>query len=123
MIMEPVVVEGVEVNKFGKYLDRTLFERSTDVIYEAIEEAGMGKEDIDMAIVANGVGAITTGQVSVLEQSILQPAGFRGIPIYNLDNACAGSSSALSLAMSSLQSGAAKRVLILGVEKMFTEDR
>jgi acetyl-CoA acetyltransferase len=76
-----------------------------------------------MAFVANSVAGTITGQVSLVGQSILRPLGFSGIPTFNVDNACAGSSSAVNLAMHALMSGAADTVLVVGAEKMFAPDR
>lgn len=121
--MSGVVVAGVSTTRFGKYLDQTLTEIARPAVMDALEDAGMEIADIDMAFVANSVAAITTGQVSVVGQSVLRPLGFAGIPVFNVDNACAGSSSCVNLAMHALTSGAADTVLVLGVEKMYAPNR
>jgi acetyl-CoA acetyltransferase len=66
---------------------------------------------------------VVTGQVSVVGQVVLSGVGINGIPVFNIDNACAGSSSALNLAQQAIRAGAAKNVLVVGVEKMYSDDR
>jgi acetyl-CoA acetyltransferase len=104
-------------------VDSTLTEVARPAVQQALDDADLGIADIDLAFVANSVSAMTTGQVSVVGQSVLRPLGFSAIPVFNIDNACAGSSSAVNLAINALRSGAADTVLVLGVEKMYATDR
>ena len=104
-------------------MDRSLKELAGHAIREAIGEARVGIDQIDVAFVANALSAITTGQVSIVGQVVLSDAGINGIPVYNIDNACAGSSSALNLAVQAIRAGDAERVLVVGVEKMYSNDR
>jgi acetyl-CoA acetyltransferase len=48
----------------------------------------------------------------------LRHAGFRGVPIINVENACASSSSALHVACLAVEAGAVDVALALGVEKL-----
>ena len=121
--MSEVAIVGVGTTRFGKFIDIPLPALASEAIDEALADAGLGIEDIEMAFVANAVASITTGQVSVVGQSVLRPLGFAGIPVFNVDNACAGSSSSVSLAVQALRSGAATTVLVVGVEKMYSADR
>lgn len=121
--MSSVAVSGVATMKFGKYLEVPLPELARPAVEAALRDAQMEQGDIDMAFIANSVAAVITGQVSVVGQSLLRPLGFSEIPVFNVDNACAGSSSAVNLALHALRSGAAQTVLIVGAEKMFAEDR
>lgn len=116
-------ITGVGLTAFGKFQERSLKSLAGQAIEEALEDAGIGVDDIDMAFVANALSPITTGQVAVVGQVVLSAAGFGGIPVYNIDNACAGSSSALNLAVQAIRAGAARNVLVVGVEKMYSSDR
>jgi acetyl-CoA acetyltransferase len=49
--------------------------------------------------------------------------GFEGIPMYNLENACASGSSAFNLAAQAIRAGEQDIVLAVGAEKMYIEDR
>jgi acetyl-CoA acetyltransferase len=111
------------MTRFGKYRDTSIKELAGRAIDAALADGELTRTDIDMAFVANAMAAITTGQVSIVGQSILRANHFAGIPVYNVDNACAGSSSALNLALHAVGCGAAQRVLVVGVEKLLAADR
>ncbi len=53
----------------------------------------------------------------------LRAMGIGGIPVVNVENACASGSTAFSLAVNFLKSGEADAALAVGVEKMFSSDR
>jgi acetyl-CoA acetyltransferase len=119
----PVALVGAGMTRFGKYPDESIKTLAAPAVQEALADAGLEPGDIEMAFVANAMAALITGQVSVLGQSVLRSLGFSGIPVYNVDNACAGGATALNLAVQAVRAGAAEAVLVLGVEKMVTGDR
>lgn len=121
--MSTAAIVGVGLTPFGRFRDRSLSELAAAVIADALADAQMAADDIDMAFVANSMAAVTTGQIAVVGQSVLRPLGYSGIPVYNIDNACAASSSALDLAIHAVESGRAEVVLVVGVEKLFGTDR
>ena len=53
----------------------------------------------------------------------LRSMGLGGIPVFNLENACASASAAFKLVVNTLRSGDADTVLALGAEKKFSPDR
>jgi acetyl-CoA acetyltransferase len=118
-----VGIVGIGMTRFGKYPERSLKSMGSEAIKGALTDARVDIADIDMAFVANSMAAIITGQAAVVGQTILREYGFEGIPVFNIDNACAGSSSALNLAVQAIRSGAANTVLVLGVEKLVTKDK
>ena len=123
MTARDVAIVGVGTTRFGKHIDRSLKSLGAEAIDCALSDAGIAATEIDMAFVANSMASIITGQVAVVGQTILRAHGFSGIPVFNVDNACAGSSSALSLAVQAIRSGSASVVLVLGVEKLMSADR
>jgi acetyl-CoA acyltransferase len=118
-----LAVVGAAMTRFGRYPEDSLKTLAGPAVLEALADAGLEPEDVDMAFVANAMASLITGQVSVLGQSVLRHLGFSGIPVYNVDNACAGGASAFNLAVHAIRAGAAEAVLVLGVEKMVTGDR
>lgn len=56
-------------------------------------------------------------------QIALRPLGIEGIPVYNLENACASASSAFNLAVQAVRSGEVEVALAIGAEKMFCADK
>ena len=116
-------VIGVGLTPFGMFLDLSLKDLAASAIQQAINDADIAAEEIDMAFVANALSAVVTGQVAVVGQVVLSAVGIQGIPVFNIDNACAGSSSALNLACMAIRAGVARNVLVVGVEKMYSNDR
>lgn len=118
-----IAIVGIGLTKFGKFADVPLKTLGGEATALALKDAGLSTDDIDMAFVANAMASIVTGEVSVVGQGILRAAGFANIPVFNIDNACAGSSSAVNLAIQAIRSGSAETVLVLGAEKLVSEDR
>jgi acetyl-CoA acetyltransferase len=114
---------GVGLTPFGKFKEKSLKDLAGEAINEALLDGGLSVDDIEMAFVANALSSVITRQVAVIGQVVLSAVGFAGIPVYNIDNACAGSSSALNLAVQAIRAGAARHVLVVGVEKMYSDDR
>ena len=56
-------------------------------------------------------------------QVMLRPLGIEGIPIFNVENACASASSALNLGWQSVATGMHDVVLCLGAEKLSHDDK
>jgi acetyl-CoA acyltransferase len=112
-------IVGVGLTPFGRFQDRSLSELAGQAIAAALADAGISASQVQAAFVANSMAAVTTGQVAVVGQAVLRPLGYSAIPVYNIDNACAASSSALDLAVQAVESGRAEVVLVVGVEKLF----
>jgi acetyl-CoA acyltransferase len=112
-------IVGVGLTPFGRFQDRSLSELAGQAIAAALVDAGISADQVQAAFVANSMAAVTTGQVAVVGQAVLRPLGYSAIPVYNIDNACAASSSALDLAVQAVESGRAQVVLVVGVEKLF----
>ena len=121
--MSDCAIVGVGLTRFAKHPQETLKTLAGAAITEALTDAGIERSEIDVAFVANAMAAITVGQVSVVGQTVLRANGFAGIPVFNIDNACASSASALHLAVHYLRSGAAGTALVVGVEKLYSEER
>jgi acetyl-CoA acyltransferase len=121
--MTQAAIVGVGMTQFGKHLERSIKDLGAEAIEVAVADAGCDLRDIEMAFMANSMASVITGQVSIVGQTILRDMGIDGIPVYNIDNACASSSSALNLAMHALAAGAADTILVVGVEKLYSADR
>jgi acetyl-CoA acyltransferase len=118
-----IAIVGSAVTRFGKYLDDSLEVLGGRAIAGALADADIEASDIDMVFAANSMAAVTTGQVSVVGQCVLRANGFSGVPVFNIDNACASSSSALALAVHAIRAGAADTALVFGAEKLYARDR
>jgi sterol carrier protein 2 len=78
----------------------------------ALDDAGLGYDQIQQAYVGYVYGDSTCGQRA------LYPVGMTGVPIINVNNNCSTGSTALFLARQAIASGALDCVLALGFEQM-----
>ncbi|RZF63440.1 thiolase family protein [Sphingomonas populi] len=121
--MGEAFVAGVGMTPFGRHTDRTLRSLTAEAVAAALADAGASRSDIEVVFFGNvGQGAIE-GQHAVRGQTALAAAGIEGMPIINVENACASSSTALSLAVSQVAHGAVDVALVVGAEKMFVPER
>ena len=120
---EQVVIAGVGMTKFGKFHDRGLKSLAGEAVGDALKDAGLEPSDVQLAVVGNAVAGLITGQECIRGQVVLREAGIGGIPIFNVENACASGSSAFHLAWSQVMSGRVDVALALGVEKLTHPDK
>lgn len=120
--MRDVSIIGVGMTRFGKYETRTAQDLGREAVWKAMEDAHVSIKDIDIAYVANAVGQQLTELKGTIGQHVLTSAGFFGIPIINIENACSGGSTALRGAYLEVASGNCDIALALGVEKLFCGD-
>jgi acetyl-CoA acetyltransferase len=76
-----------------------------------------------MAFFSNAVAGILTGQEMIRGQVALRYTGVLGVPIVNVENACASASSAFFLAHMAVASGAVEIALAIGSEKLTHPDK
>jgi len=94
-----------------------------EAVRSALKDAGITKEELQGAWVGNAAQGVLDGQESVRGQVVLRPLGIGGIPVINVENACASSATALNGAWAMLALGEIDVALVLGMEKMYFEDR
>jgi acetyl-CoA acetyltransferase len=121
--MKDVVILGVGMTRFGKFMDRSLKNLTREVFQTVLEDAGISKEQIQAAYVGNESAGLITGQYGILGQVVLRPLGLGDISVVNTSNACASGCSALHLGYLDIASGFHDCVLTLGLEKLYTDDR
>lgn len=122
MTMRPVIA-GIGMTRFGRHEAKSLKNLAGEAVTAALGDAGLTAADLDCAFAANSVAGIITGQEAVRGQVSMKELGLGGIPIFNVENACASGSTAIHLATSYLASGAADVALVVGYEKMVHPDK
>src|SRR4051812_44015582 len=108
-------IVGVGMTRFGKLPDRSVKSLVSEAVGNALRDAGAEPNDVQAAFYANSTQGILDGQHCVRGQVALRSLGFEGIPITNLENACAGASSALHHAIAYVRAGMAEVALAVGV--------
>jgi acetyl-CoA acyltransferase len=110
-----VYVVGVGMTRFEKPGAREGWDypdMAREAATAALEDAGIGYEQVEQACVGYVYGESTAGQRAVYE------LGLTGIPVTNVNNNCSTGSTALMLARQLVEGGLAGCVLALGFEKM-----
>ncbi len=92
------------------------------VTHEALGDAGVSPHELGLVLVGNALAGRLCDQGCLRGQTWLRKAGLNDVAIINVDNSCAGGSSALHLATMVAQTQD-RPVLALGVEKMWTGSR
>ena len=118
-----VVIAGAGMTRFGKYLERGVRSLAEEAVSDALKDAGLEPKDVQTAYFANAVSGLITGQEMIRGQVALRNTGLLGIPIFNVENACASAASAFHLAWMAVASGQYDVALAVGAEKLFHEDK
>ncbi len=118
-----VYIVGASITPFGKRLDETVKSLTSQAVHGALKDAGLEKEAIQAAWFSNTRQPMLEGQNTIRGQIALRAAGIEGIPIVNIENACASGSTAVQQAMTAIRAGMVDVALVVGAEKMVYQDR
>jgi acetyl-CoA acetyltransferase len=116
-------VLGVGITPFGNHLDKGLKELAIEAIDGALRDAGLDTSAIEAAYMGNAAASVITGQVCISGQAILRTMGIGRIPVINVENACATSSTAFQQACTMVSTGVHDVVLAAGYEKLYHVDK
>jgi acetyl-CoA acetyltransferase len=118
-----VYVAGIAMTVFGRHPERSLHELAGEALQGALRDAGCATSDIGIAYYSGMTNGPLQGQIAIPGQVVFSKIGIEGIPVFNVENACASGSSAFNLAVQSLRAGTADVALALGAEKMNIADK
>lgn len=121
--MRGVSVIGVGMTPFGKFPDKGIKDLVREAVEQALQDAGIGRKHLQAAYVGNAAAGLMTGQEMIRGQVTLSALGIQGIPIFNIESACASSSSAFHLGYMAVASGMYDTVLVVGFEKLYDADK
>ncbi|MBA4367613.1 MAG: thiolase [Desulfobacterium sp.] len=116
--MENVYIIGLGMIRFNKYPDRGVRDMSHEVTRLALEDAGLEKEDLQAAFFSNTFWGMFDNQHSIRGEVALRSMGIERIPVTNVENACAGASTALHLAYTGIRARMYDVAIALGSEKI-----
>ena len=120
---QDIFILGVGMTRFGRWLDRSLKSLVAEAVTQALQDAHCQLGEIEAAYFSNTTQSIIEGQHLIRGQIALRSLGLEGIPISNVENACASGSTAIYQAINHLRAGASEVVLAVGAEKMYHADR
>jgi len=121
--MEDIYIVGVSMTPFGRHMDKSVKQLTAWAVEDALKDADCDRKWIKAAFFGNTAQGHFDRQHMIRGQVALLPIGLGGIPIYNVEGACASSSAAFNLATMQLRAGAADVVLAVGAEKMYSDDK
>jgi acetyl-CoA acetyltransferase len=121
--MDQVLIGGAAMTRFGKHLDKSARQLVEEAVSLALKDAEIEVKNIQAAYVGNAVSGLMNGQESIRAQVVLRHTGLMGVPMVNVENACASSSTALHLGQQAVVSGTYDCVLVVGYEKLYDEDK
>lgn len=120
---EEIYIAGVGMTPFGKMLDRSVKSLVSQAVSEALTDCGAEAGDIEAAFYSSTTQSVIEGQHVIAGQVALRSVGIGGIPVVNVENACASGATAIHQAVMMLRAGMADVVLAVGVEKMHHPDK
>jgi acetyl-CoA acetyltransferase len=121
--MREVAIVGAGMIKFGKYPEKGIKDLVRESVESTLADASIGSDTIEAAYVGSAAPGIMTGQEQIKAQVTLSAMGIDSIPMYNIENACASSSSAFHLAWTAVGAGLYDCALVVGFEKLYDPDK
>ena len=121
--MDNIYIVGVGMTLFGRHLDRSIESLVGEAVTNAVNDAACQKTDIQTAFFSTATQGYLQGQTLIPGQISLSKNGIEGIPVFNIENACASGSSGFHLAVQMLRGGSCDVALAVGVEKMNIADK
>jgi len=121
--MNDVRIAGTGMTRFGKFPDATIRTLAQEAVSAALADAGVTPKDVGIAFFSNAVAGLLTGQEMIRGQVALRNTGLLGIPIVNVENACASASTAFNLAVAAVASGSVDVAIAVGAEKLTHQDK
>jgi acetyl-CoA acetyltransferase len=109
-----VAILGIGQTRFTGANEISLTALGAEASRNAVQDAGIDLNDIEVVIASSAFEHPGVGQ------RVLLGLGLNGLPLVNLENACASSTAAVVEGVRWIESGAADVALIIGVEKMAT---
>jgi acetyl-CoA acetyltransferase len=110
--LRDVYVVGVGMTPFARHQEKTLVDLGSWAIRDALGDAGLPFEAVEAAWCGHVAQGSTAGQ------KVVGAVGQTGIPVMNVENACASGTTAFRGAYMQVASGLADVALALGFERM-----
>ncbi len=121
--MTDVFIAGIGMTRFTRHLERSLQDLAGEAFNQALKDSGCTKDDIQTAFYSGSTNGYLQGQDLIPGQIVLSKIGITGIPIFNIENACASGTSAFHLALQGIKAGSYNIALAIGAEKMNILDK
>ena len=121
--MSSAYIVGAGQTACGRFADASVASLAIEALDAALSDAALSPDRVDAIFFSNALSGLMTGQECVRGQVALRHSRYGGIPIVNVENACASGSTALHLACQAIDAGAYETGGVVGSEKMSHIDR
>lgn len=121
--MRDALILGIGMTRFGRHLNKSHEQLTQIAVRAALQDAGIEGREIDMAVYANVIQGVFAGEMSIPGEYALRPLGISGARSFHVEQACASSTVGLHLAIDYVRAGLAEVALVVGVEKLYSDDR
>lgn len=118
-----VYILDTSMIRFYKYPDRTLRELAQQATLPLLQRWKLKANDIDAVVFANSGWERNSGQTCIRGEVALRGIGIEGMPVINVENACAGGSTAIHVAYLKIKAEESDLVLVVGAEKIFNKNK
>lgn len=116
-------IAGAYSTSFGTHAERSLASLAHEAAIGALVDAQCSESDVDCVVFGNAAEGILSGQEMIRAQVAFSGSGLAGVPMFNVENACASGSTALHIAGAMVTSGQYGQVLVVGAEKLIRPDK
>ena len=113
-----VQIIGAGATAFGRHPSADLRTLSEEAARAAVQDAALSFADVQLVVFGNAVDGVLHGQEMIRGEVALRHTGLAGVPIVNVENACASSSSAFHVASLAVRAGEVDVALVIGTEKL-----
>lgn len=121
--MHRTVICGVGMTRFGRHADRNFKSLVREAATEALSDAGVQPGHVGVVYYSNALGGLLQGQGMSGGQHALHNTSLAGIPLINVENACASGSTALNQAWLAVASGQVDVAVAIGAERLGSADK
>jgi acetyl-CoA acetyltransferase len=121
MNTQPVAILGMGMTDMSRR-DLSPDAMAHQAVSEALGDAGIEAHQLTLVVFSNAMAGRLCDQGCIRGQSFLRKSGLGDVPVINVDNSCAGGTSAVHLGTMAARANDGP-VLVVGVEKMWTGDR
>ena len=116
---ENVYIIGVGMIRFGKHFEKSIKVMTGEALKLVLDDCDLSQDKIEAAWFSNSGWGISAFQHCIRGQVALSANGLDKIPVTNVENACAGGSTALHSGWTAIKAGIYDCVLAIGTEKQY----
>ncbi|MBI2890252.1 MAG: thiolase family protein [Nitrospirae bacterium] len=113
-----VYILDTSMIRFFRYPDRTVRQLAHQATLPLLHRWKLTSEDVDAVVFSNSGWERAEGQTCIRGEVAMRGIGIEGMPIINVENACASGSTAVHVAYHRILAGASDLVLVVGAERI-----